>query len=55
MFYGKEDTFNSLDELKKTMIDYIRYYNNERISIKRKGMTSIQYRHQAPSLYIIYY
>ena len=47
MFYGKEDTFNSLDELKKAMIAYIYYYNNERISLKRKGMTPIQYRHQA--------
>ena len=47
MFYGKEDTFNSLNELKKAMIYYIYYYNNERISLKRKGMTPIQYRHQA--------
>ena len=47
MFYGQEDTFNSLEELKETMIDYIDYYNNQRISVKRKGLTPIQYRHQA--------
>ena len=47
MFYGKEDTFNSLDELRQAMIDYIYYYNNERISVKRKDLTPIQYRHQA--------
>ena len=47
MFYGQEDTFNSLEELKEAMIDYIDYYNNQRISVKRKGLTPIQYRHQA--------
>lgn len=47
MFYGQEDTFNSLDELKEAMINYIDYYNNKRISLKRKGLTPIQYRHQA--------
>ena len=47
MFYGQEDTFNSLDELKEAMINYIDYYNNNRISLKRKSLTPIQYRHQA--------
>ena len=47
MFYGQEDTFNSLEELKEAMIDYIDYYNNQRISVKRKGLTPIQYSHQA--------
>ena len=47
MFYGQEDTFNSLDELKEAMINYIDYYNNNRISLKRKGLTPIEYRHQA--------
>ena len=45
MFYGKEYTFNSLDELKEAMINYI-YYNNNKFK-KRKGLTPIQYRHQA--------
>ena len=47
MFYGKEDTFTSLDDLKKKMDDYIYYYNNKRISLKRKGLTPIQYRNKA--------
>ena len=54
MFYGQEDTFNSLEELKEAMIDYIDYYNNQRISVKRKGLTPIQYRHQALKSIIIF-
>ena len=47
MFYGKEDTFKSLKDLKNQMIKYIEYYNTKRISLKRKGLTPIQYRQQA--------
>lgn len=32
MFYGYEYTFNTLEELKKEMEDYISYYNNQRIT-----------------------
>ena len=31
MFYGHEYEFTSLDELQKSMEEYIDYYNNERI------------------------
>jgi transposase InsO family protein len=49
MFYGEEDTFETLDDLKAAMEEYIRYYNEERISLKRKGLTPLQYRHQSLS------
>ena len=32
MFFGYEYTFNTLEELKKEMEDYISYYNNQRIT-----------------------
>ena len=42
MFYGEKfESVNAfIDELK----NYIHYYNNERISIKLKGMSPVQYR-----------
>jgi len=49
MVYGEEASFKTLDELKAAMEDYIRYYNEERISTKRKGLTPLQYRHQTLS------
>lgn len=52
MFYGEEATFETLDELKAAMEEYIRYYNEERISLKRKGLTPLQYRHQSLSIRI---
>ena len=42
MFYGFEDTFKSLEELKQAMIDYIEYHNNSIITVKRKGLTPIK-------------
>ena len=42
MFYGEkfESVKAFIDELKR----YIDYYNNERISLKLKGMRPVQYR-----------
>jgi len=42
MFYGEkfESVNTFIEELKK----YIYYYNNERISLKLKGMSPVQYR-----------
>ena len=31
MYYGFEDTFKNKYELKEAIIDYIKYYNEERI------------------------
>ena len=52
MFYGEEASFTTLDELKAAMEDYIRYYNEERINTKRKGLTPLQYRYQTLSITI---
>lgn len=47
MFYGHEYEFTSLDELELTMHEYIKYYNEERIQVKLKGLTPVEYRNQA--------
>ncbi len=41
MFYGKESTFKTHNELKVAIVEYINYYNNQRIITKLKGMTPI--------------
>ncbi|WP_135654942.1 IS3 family transposase, partial [Klebsiella pneumoniae] len=33
--------------LRKAVEDYIYYYNNERISLKLKGLSPVEYRTQA--------
>ena len=50
MFYGDEDSFKSLDVLKKAIEDYIEFYNNERINVKRKGLSPLEYRQQSLSV-----
>lgn len=35
MFYGYENSYQSLDELEQAIKDYIFYYNNKRIKTKR--------------------
>ena len=47
MFYGQEYKYKTLAELKKSMIEYINYYNNKRINLKRKGLTPIEFRNQS--------
>lgn len=47
MFYGHEFDFKTLDELESAMRDYIDYYNNQRITVKLKGLTPVQYRNQS--------
>ena len=47
MFYGYEYTFNTLEELKKEMENYISYYNNQRITTKLKGLTPVEYGNQS--------
>ncbi len=44
MFYGHEYEFNTIEELKQTIDEYIYYYNNERIQTKLKGLTPCQAR-----------
>lgn len=43
MYYGKEDLYGSLNELKDAIITYIKYYNEKRI-VNRLGLSPIQYR-----------
>ena len=50
IFYGFENTFNSLEDLKQAKIEYIEYYNNSRITVKGKGLTPVQIRNQALQL-----
>jgi len=38
--------FTSVDQLKAGLDDYIRYYNHERIKLKLKGLSPVQYRTQ---------
>ncbi len=44
-FYLKK--FSSIDELKEGLVEYIKYYNNDRIKLKLKGLSPVQYRTQA--------
>ena len=36
--------FKSITQFKTELIDYINYYNNERIKLRLKGKSPIQYR-----------
>ncbi|WP_411800823.1 IS3 family transposase [Acinetobacter vivianii] len=44
-FYGEK--FNSVDELEQIVKEYIHYYNHERIKVKLKGLSPVQYRTQS--------
>ncbi len=44
-FYGEK--FNTIDELEQTVKEYIHYYNHERIKVKLKGLSPVQYRTQS--------
>ena len=44
-FYLAE--FHSVEQLEAGLHDYIHYYNHERISLKLKGLSPVQYRAQA--------
>ena len=45
--------FETLEDLEKTMHEYISYYNNQRIVTKLNGLTPITYRHQSINNVII--
>ena len=47
MFYGHEHDFNSLEELEQAMVEYIEYYNKNRITTKLKGLSPLMYRQQS--------
>lgn len=37
MFYGHESEFHTFEQFKEAVVDYIDYYNNERIRAKQNG------------------
>lgn len=39
--------FSSINEMKKAIEEYIHNYNNERIGLKLKGLSPVEYRTQA--------
>ena len=47
MFYGQEHTFQSADQLILEIQDYIYYYNHDRIKVKLKGLSPINFRIQS--------
>ena len=47
MFYDQEDKYETLDDLKKAIEDYIYYYNYDRIKVKLKGLSPVNYRLQS--------
>lgn len=44
MFYGYEKEYNSFDEFRRAVKEYIDYYNNDRIQAKTKWMPPVKYR-----------
>lgn len=47
MFYGQENSYKTIEELKSAIAEYIDYYNTKRIKLKLKGLTPMQYRNQS--------
>ena len=47
MFYEQEDNYKNLDDLIKAIDDYIYYYNYDRIKVKLKGLSPVNYRLQS--------
>lgn len=47
MFYGQEYKYYNLQKITRAIVAYIRYYNEERIKERPKGLTSKEYRTQA--------
>ena len=47
MFYDQEDKYKTLDELIIAIDDYINYYNYDRIKVKLKGLSPVNYRLQS--------
>lgn len=45
--YFHLNRFDSIDELRNGLADYIHYYNHDRIKLKLKGLSPVQYRTQA--------
>ncbi|VEB22154.1 Integrase core domain [Avibacterium volantium] len=44
-YFGKR--FETFEQLEKVIHEYIHYYNNERIQVKLKGLSPVEYRTQS--------
>ena len=44
MFYGKEKTFSSIEDLKNKIEDYIDFYNNRRIKTGLNALSPVDYK-----------
>ena len=40
------NSFDSIESLEAGLVEYIQYYNQERIKLKLKGLSPVQYREQ---------
>lgn len=47
MFYDQEKNYQTFSQLKQAIDEYIHYYNNDRIKVKLKGLSPVQYRIQS--------
>ena len=47
MFYGEENNYKNIEDLKLATEEYIDYYNNKRIKVKLKGLSPAEYRNQS--------
>ena len=47
MFYDQKDQYESIDDLTSAIEDYINYYNYDRIKVKLKGLSPVNYRLQS--------
>ena len=47
MFYDQEDKYKNIGELILAIDDYINYYNYDRIKVKLKGLSPVNYRLQS--------
>ena len=47
MFYDQENKYKNIDELFLAIDDYINYYNYDRIKVKLKGLSPVNYRLQS--------
>lgn len=47
IFYDQEDKYKTLDELITAIDDYINYHNHDRIKVKLKGLSPVNYRLQS--------
>ncbi|MBO3003164.1 IS3 family transposase, partial [Stenotrophomonas maltophilia] len=43
------NSFDNIESLEAGLVEYIQYYNQERIKLKLKGLSPVEYRERAQS------